>query len=223
LSSRPLFTGTERPIQAVAAAQALPGATAGGILVDLELADRLSDSLDNIASLEVWLNASAPSDVDERLRAVGLIVLGSETLSQRERSLRARTDAGGANLRLAGGVLGVLLTVLAIAVVAAGDRRRRVDELGALRVQGVTRPAAVRAIGGYGLMAAIAFPAGLLVALLTWDLGDPHPGATPRASIVLGSLAGVALTFGVTAWIARRRLAAGLPAEDAEGHGGGAV
>ncbi|WP_117215493.1 hypothetical protein, partial [Allorhizocola rhizosphaerae] len=110
--SRWVLTGS-RPVDATAA-QRLPGVPEGGFLVDLEYADRLSDSELNLLRLEVWLNRSAPSDAADRLRAAGVVIAGDETIAQRAQRFSAGGAGLGQVLRVAGGLAGIALAAVAL-------------------------------------------------------------------------------------------------------------
>ncbi len=184
-----------RMVDATAAAD-LPGVPDSDFLVDLEYADRLSESPLNLLRLEVWLNRSAPSDVVERLRAAGLVVIGDETKAQRAQRYSGGGAGLGQTLRLAGGLAGVVLAAVALLVVAAADRPRRTVELQALRRQGVAASVVRRASGGYGIIAAVALPAGLIAGLLA--------AQRPPGLVTLAAAFGLAVALlAVTARIAR--------------------
>jgi hypothetical protein len=191
-----LFTG-RRLVDVTLALPELPGLPDGsGTLVDLEYADRLSDSFDNTARLEVWLRADAPSDLDSLLRERGVVVIGEETIAQRTARYRSSGSALGEALRLAAGAAGILLTALALLVIAATDRRRRLGELASLRQQGIAVLDARRARGGFGIVVACAVPvgmvAGLLAARLTRAAGASAVSAGAMvllATAVLGTAA----------------------------------
>jgi hypothetical protein len=197
--SRSLFTG-RRLAEVASAVPALPGLAAdSGTLVDLEYADRLSDTFDNAAQLEVWLNRSAPSDVDARLRERGVTTISEETIIERTARYRASGTALGEAMRLGAGVAGVVLTALALLVIAATDRRRRVGELEALRHQGVPAAQARQALGGFGAVVAGAVPVGIAAGIVAAALGGVSGSIViVSAVVVLGTamLAGAAAVAG---------------------------
>lgn len=197
--TRYLFTG-RRLVEVASALPELPGVAAdSATLVDLEYADRLSDSFDNAARLEVWLNESAPSDVDARLRERGVVTIAQETIAQRTARYRTSGTALGEAMRLGAGAAGVVLTALALLVIAATDRRRRLAELESLRHQGIPVAQARRAMGGFGIVVACALPIGIVAGLVAAGLGGiAGSAATVGIAVVLGAavLAGAAALAG---------------------------
>jgi len=213
--ARSLFTG-RRLVEVALALPDLPGLAGGsGTLVDMEYADRLSDSFDNAARLEVWLNDTAPSDVDKRLREHGVVTIAQETIEQRTSRYRFSGSALGEAMRLGAGAAGVVLTALALLLVAATDRRRRLAELESLRYQGVSAAEARRALGGLGVVVACAMPAGIVAGVVAARLsgaGAPMVTvavATALAVAVLGGAAGLAKRAGLAKPAARPGAAAG--------------
>ncbi|GAA1628455.1 hypothetical protein [Catellatospora bangladeshensis] len=174
LRAAKVLASVDMPVDARRVMPALPGVPGEGLLFDLPTADRLGDSRDNSAQLQVWLSATAPADAVDRLRASGLVPVGDETVA----SLAARYREQGAGLalrlHLAAAVLSVLLVALATMVLAATDRRNRAAELAALRLQGMpARVAARSARIGNLAMILIAVPVGALTALAAWALSGP--------------------------------------------------
>jgi hypothetical protein len=200
--ARYLFTG-RRLIEVASALPELPGVAAGSAtLVDLEYADRLSDTFDNAARLEVWLNESAPSDVDARLRDRGVVTIAQETIAQRTARYRRSGTALGEAMRLGAGAAGVVLTALALLVIAATDRRRRLTELESLRHQGISMTQARRAMGGFGIVVACAIPIGIVAGILAANLG--RVAGSPMT-------VGIAIVLGAAVLAAAAALARKLP------------
>ena len=200
--TRSLFTG-RRLVEVASAHPGLPGlAGDAGTLVDLEYADRLSDTFDNAARLEVWLNNSAPSDVDARLRERGVVTISEETIAGRTARYRTSGSALGEAMRLGAGAAGVVLTALALLVIAATDRRRRLGELESLRHQGIPALEARRAMGGFGVVVACSVPIGIVAGIVAARLGGVAGSAlTVGVAVVLGTtvLAGAAALAGRSA------------------------
>ncbi|GLY05738.1 FtsX-like permease family protein [Actinoplanes sp. NBRC 101535] len=185
-------------------------------LVDLEYADRVAVDGGAAAVSQVWLNDSAPPDVLDRIAEQGLTVIDDVA---EDRTLR-QLDQQGPALSLWFFVLAAVLVVLlgagGLVLTAAVDRRRRVEDLSALRAQGLSRTAAGRAtLWTYPLLVLIATVAGLLVAALAWELtgwtlplagvdppdlplpGRPGPFTLPATgAVVLAVLTLVALVTG---------------------------
>ncbi|NMO51185.1 hypothetical protein HH310_08290 [Actinoplanes sp. TBRC 11911] len=182
--------GNRLPVRDVAEVSAVPRLGVHATLVDLDYADRLG--VDGMPALQpqVWLNDRAPADVLERLAAQGLTV----TADTRSAQLRRQLDEQGPALALwfyvlAGG-LSVLLGAGALVLAAAVDRSRRVEDLSALRAQGMSRPAVGRAtLWTYPVLVAIAAVVGAVTAAATWaltgwalPLAGLHPPSLPLPS-----------------------------------------
>jgi putative ABC transport system permease protein len=165
---------------------------------------------------QVWLSAAAPADVLDRISAAGLVVIDDVGAGQ----LRAQLDQQGPALALwfyvLAGVLAVALAAGALLMAASVDRARRVEDLSALRAQGLRRGPLSRAtLWTYPALVLAAVVAGTLIAVLLWWLTgwalplagiDPPPLPLPRwphrttlgatALAVLVVLAGVAFAAG---------------------------
>ncbi|GAA1411530.1 hypothetical protein [Catellatospora coxensis] len=219
-----------RPVDLRWVSPVLPGAGTEGALFDLQAADRLSGSRDNAIQLQVWLNAAAPADAVDRLRAAGLVPVRDEVVAQRVDRYREQGAGLALRLHLAAAVLSVLLVALAVLVLAATDRRNRSAELAALRTQGLPAGAAARA-GRLGNLAmiGIAAPVGALTAAVAWavsgparqmltasgGLAPPGPGLAPVAAAIAAATA-VLLVAALTAGRSLVRATTGRPG-NAEG------
>jgi hypothetical protein len=162
-----------QPLPAVEAVHlgGVPGAGAGGVLVDLEYADRLSSGTANPLSPHVWLGPQAPPDVLDRLRAAGLVVREDRRLAAGQDSLGRQAPALALWFHLIAGGFAVLLAAGGTAVVATADRRRRAEDLAALRTQGLSRRTADRAgLLAHVLLVLAAAVVGLAAAALCWAL-----------------------------------------------------
>ncbi|GIF22031.1 hypothetical protein BJ973_002358 [Actinoplanes tereljensis] len=217
--ARPTVLGLDgRPLPIASAVRipAVPGLGTPAVLADLDLADQAATDAAPTSNAQVWLSASAPGDILDRLRDHGLVVVSDTRAGQ----VRDRLDREGPALALwfyvivAG--LAVALAAGALILAAAVDRARRVEDLSALRGQGLTRVAVRRAtLLTYPVLVGAAVVAGMAIALLGWRLTGwalplagidppalPLPSA-PRVSTLLGTaavafvvLAGVALLAG---------------------------
>jgi len=216
------FTGMDGRRTDVTRTVGLPAVPRLGLratLVDLEYADRAAATAGPAAMTEVWLSAAAPADVLDRLAARGLVITGD----LRATAARAQLDKQGPGLALwfyvlAGG-LAVLLGAGALVLAAAVDRARRVEDLSALRAQGLDRRSAGRAtLWAYPMLVVIAVPAGLLTGLAAYGLSgwalplaglDPPPlplPLWPRPAVVAAVTALVLLVLAGVAVLTSRNL-----------------
>ncbi len=215
--------GRSLPVDAKLRLPAVPGLGTPAVLADLDYADRLSADASQATSAQVWLSARAPADVLQRLRTAGLAV----TADTRAGQVRAGLDRQGAALALwfyvivAG--LATALAAGALVLAAVVDRARRVEDLSALRGQGLGRAAVRRAtLWTYPVLVGAAVVAGILIALLAWRLtgwalplsgigAPPFPlPVLPRLATMAGTaLAAFAILAGV-AWLAGRRTLRGI-------------
>jgi predicted lysophospholipase L1 biosynthesis ABC-type transport system permease subunit len=200
----------------VADLPAVPRIGTGAVLADLEYLDRLSIDSGRSIAPQVWLSPRAPADVLDRLAGAGLVVVDDVAAAQ----LRAQLDEQGPALGLwfyvLAGCLATALAAGALIMAAAVDRARRVEDLSALRAQGLGRGALSGAtLWTYPVLVLVAVLAGLAISLILWQLTGwalplagldppplPFPGR-PRAPVlaavglaVLAVLAGVAFVTG---------------------------
>jgi hypothetical protein len=208
------FGAGSTPVKVVGTANVLPVLGASGVVVDFDATRRIAADADLRGEFQVWLAADAPPSVVDALRSAGLQVVADDSVAERSARLAEQGPAIAARFALVLGALGLLLAAAAIAVTAAVDRRPQLEQLGALRVQGLSRRTAVSA--GWAGSAALVV-AGLLGGLIAAAVARPVAGAVappftdgwrvvpaPTAlSVVVLALAGaVALVaFGVTAWL----------------------
>jgi putative ABC transport system permease protein len=207
------------PVVAVAGLPAVPLLGRHATLVDLEYADRMAVDAALAQLPQVWLNDQAPADIVDRLSAQGLTVIGDH----RADLTALRLDTQGPALALWFHVLAAGLAVLlgagALVLAAAVDRGRRVEDLAALRVQGLGRGATGRVtLWTYAILVFAATVVGLMVALLAWALTGwtlPLAGLTPpdlplpawpRPAAVLGTCAAVAAVLFLVALATGRDL-----------------
>jgi predicted lysophospholipase L1 biosynthesis ABC-type transport system permease subunit len=197
-------------------------------VTDLEYLDRFASAATAATQPEVWLSRTAPADVLDLLSAQGLVVIGDT----RSAAVGAQLEQQGPALALwfyvLAGCLATMLAAGALVLAAAVDRNRRVEDLSALRAQGLGRRAAGQAtLWTYPILAVIAVFAGLGIALAGWGITgwtlplaglDPAPlpfAYWPRPLVLAGAglamlivLAGVALLTGRD--LRRRVRAAGV-------------
>jgi putative ABC transport system permease protein len=173
---------------------------------------------------QVWLNDKAPADIVDRLSAAGLTVLDDDRSTVVRRQLDEQAPALALWFYALAGGLAVLLGAGALVLAAAVDRGRRVEDLTALRAQGLRRPTAARAtLWTYPVLVALAVVAGLAITLLAWRITGsslplaglnpspfPLPG-WPRPAAVLGAGAGVFVLLTAVAVLSGRRTLRAIP------------
>jgi hypothetical protein len=210
------FDGRSVPAVPVAQLPAIPQLGRDAVLVDLDYLERWSTDTGQAIAPQVWLSRDAPADVLDRLSDQGLAVVDDVSAAQ----LLAQLDEQGPALALWFYVLaGCLATALAggaLVLAATVDRTRRVEDLSALRTQGLGRRALRRAtLWTYPALVLAAVLAGLLIAVLLWRLtgwalplagldppplplpGWPRPLVLPGVAVaLLAVLAGVAYLAG---------------------------
>jgi hypothetical protein len=131
------------PARVVATARALPVLGSDGVLVDLDASRRIIGDAAVTGSFQVWLAPGAGPGVVDALKQNGLSIVDDESVPALKDRLGRQGPSAGARFALLSGVIGLLLAAAAIAVAGAVDRRTRLNELAALRVQGLPRPAAL--------------------------------------------------------------------------------
>ena len=219
----PGVDGRPVPITPIAHLAALPGVGTPATMIDLDYAARLALDGGPSAFNQVWLNAKAPSDVLDRLSAAGLVVTGDLRASDVQRSLDEQGPALALIFAVIIAVLAAGLAAGALVLAATVDRARRVEDLTALRAQGLSRRALRQAtLWTYPALVAAAVVAGLAIALLTWWVTGwalplsgisppplPLPGwPRPWVLAVVTVLAGGALA--AVAWLTGRRTLAAV-------------
>ena len=181
-----------------------------------------------MASPQVWLSPAAPADILDRLAARGLVVTTDTRAAVVHDQLAQQGPALALWFYVLAGALAIALAVGALILAAAVDRRRRVEDLSALRAQGVSRRTAGQAaLWTYPILVVIAVLAGLGIALAGWSFTGwalplaglaptglplplyPRPLAVVATGLaVLVVLAGAALLTGRN--LSRRVRAAGV-------------
>jgi putative ABC transport system permease protein len=214
----PGLDAAEIPVKVATRLPVIPGVGAPATLIDLDYADRMSTDGQPSDGAEVWLGPHAPADVLDRLTAQGLVVTGDTSAAR----VRQRLDEQGPALALwfyaMVAVLAVGLAAGALVLASAVDRARRVEDLTALRDQGLGRAVLRRAtLWTYPVLVAAAVPAGVGIALLGWRITgwalplagiDPLPfplASWPRPWVVVASAVAILLVLALVAGLAGRR------------------
>lgn len=202
----------------------LPRLGTVGVLADLEYLERTAVNVPRQARAEVWLGPHAPADAVDRLLRAGLAVSHRTGVDQSRAALARQGTALALQFHLAAAVFGLVLALGGLGLVATVDRRRRADDLRALRRQGLSvRFVRRAALWSYLSTVVAAMVAGLLAAGAAWlaagdrlpiftDVADvltpprwPQPGpvlvpwALASAVMIVGSVA--------VAWALRRAVA----------------
>jgi putative ABC transport system permease protein len=165
------FAGLDgKPVQVTPARVAgLPALGRSGTYVDLEYAIRLAQSTDLAITPQVWLGPAAPPDVVDRLARQGLTVVGEQRADTVRADLAREGSALALWFHLVAAGFAVVLAAGGSLVVAAVDRRRRAEDLSALRLQGMARRTANRAgLLSHLLLALAATGLGIMAAAVAW-------------------------------------------------------
>ncbi len=138
------FTVVDRPAT-------VPRAGRRTLLFDLDTAVRAiqhtTGGADNSRlRYEVWATTDAPTDLADRLGAVGVTVLKETSLADEEGRLARGASALGLRLALGAGVVALVLAALAVAFTSFVGATARRSELAALGVAGVPRTTLRRAV-----------------------------------------------------------------------------
>ncbi|MFI5936468.1 FtsX-like permease family protein [Actinoplanes sp. NPDC051494] len=166
------------PVRAVGMAPVLPVLGRSGLLTDLDTARRMAADSDPGGVLQVWLTKDAPASVVPALEQAGLSVVRDETVAQHADRLGEQGTAQGDAFALLAALVGVLLAAAAVAVATAADRGPHLDQLRALRVQGLSARTA-RTIG-YAAGTALVLTA-VLAGLVAAEVADPVAGRVTTA------------------------------------------
>ncbi|HKD96634.1 MAG TPA: FtsX-like permease family protein [Micromonosporaceae bacterium] len=209
--------GSLLDVRTIGHVDSLPRLGSGGILVDLAYLDQLSiRPVSPSPPAEVWLAAGAPPGIRDALTKAGLTITGSRSKAAEMALLAHQGPAVGYLFGLVAAAAAVLLAAVCVTLLAGIDRRRRIAELTALRVQGLRVATARRAtvLAQVGLMVA-AGVTGCAGAAVAWLVaGDRLPvfadGAHPTGSAgsgpwwaLLGAAgAGVAVLALAAVWVA---------------------
>jgi predicted lysophospholipase L1 biosynthesis ABC-type transport system permease subunit len=210
----PVMSGLDSrdvPISHVLQIPAVPGLGAPATLVDLDYLDKVAtDGGQNIS--QVWLTADAPQSVRDGLSQAGLVVTADLSAARVRRQLDDQGPALALWFYVIVAVLATALAAGALVLSAAVDRPRRVEDLSALRGQGLSRSALRTAtLWTYPVLVAVAVVAGVLIARLGWLLTgwalplaglDPPPLPLPGAPDPLVLAAAGVVMFLVLALVA---------------------
>ncbi|WP_213001142.1 FtsX-like permease family protein [Winogradskya consettensis] len=207
----------------VGTAPVLPGVGRSGVLMDLDAARRVAADADQGGTMQVWLAQDAPASLLPALTRAGLTIVGDDSVSARADRLDEQGSARAAAFALFAALIGVLLAAAAVAVATAADRRSHLEQLRALRVQGLTVRAAVSIGYAAGTVLVVASVlAGVLAAATagriagstgfvftdSWDIVPP-PSPLGAAALILTGLATL-VVLGVTGRLSLLSLARGL-------------
>jgi hypothetical protein len=175
------------PITTAGTLPVVPQLGRRAVMVDLEYADRITINAGLGNTPQIWLNAAAPPDILDRVSAEGLTVIADVRSDQIRRRLEQQGPALALGFHVLAGALAVLLGAGALVLAAAVDRRRRVEDLSALRAQGLRAgPAGQAMLWTYPALVAVAVVIGLPVAAIAWlvtgwalPLAGPYPPDLP--------------------------------------------
>ncbi|MGX6607131.1 FtsX-like permease family protein [Micromonosporaceae bacterium Da 78-11] len=208
------FGGSPIPVRVAGTATALPVLGTAGVLTDLDTARRIIGDTSPPGEFQVWLAPTADPGIVDALTRTGLTVLDDRSLTGHAARLAQQAPSAVARFTLLCGLIGLLLAAAALAVAGAVDRRTRLEQLRALRVQGLPRRAAsVTAWSGTAALIVAALLGGVAAAALAQPLARvevpaftdgwavlPAPTALdPAALAVAGTLA--LLVLGLTGWL----------------------
>jgi predicted lysophospholipase L1 biosynthesis ABC-type transport system permease subunit len=172
----------------------------------------------------VWLNAKAPPDIVQRLTAHGLVITSDVRADRLRRQLYGEGPALAVLFYAVVSVLAAALAAGALILAATVDRARRVEDLSALRGQGLSRAAVRQAtLWTYPALVAVAALAGIVIAAAVWGLtgwalplagldppAAPLPG-WPEPLPVVGTGSAVLAVLAAVAYAAGRRTLKDLP------------
>ena len=172
-------------LQQVGRAHVLPRILGDGTMVDLALANRVTDPARSVAQDEVWLSPGTHPQVLAGLAHDHIRVTGRTTLAGAENRFRSEAPAKAAQIGLAVGVGALvlsLLAVIALRVIGAAGRRRDWDSL---RTAGVHRrllrnAVVVETLVPIGLAVVLGAAAGVIAFILT----VPHLPLTKGDGVV---------------------------------------
>jgi putative ABC transport system permease protein len=224
----PLLDDGVTAVRVAGTARALPALGSDGVLTDLDATRRIIGDSVVAGTFQVWLAPAAGPDVIAALERNGLAVLDDESVTARQSRLAQQGPSAGFRFTLLATAIGLLLAALSIAVAGAVDWRTRLDEMTALRVQGLPHRAAVAAswAGTAGLVLA-GIGGGLIAAMLArplartalppftdgWAVLAP-PGPLSAVAVALAAVLSL-LLLGLAGWLStltlRRRVREGAP------------
>jgi hypothetical protein len=202
------------PVRVAGTSSALPVLGSDGVLVDLDASRRLIGDVPAAGRFQVWLAAGAGQSLIGALERNGLSIVDDESVAARAGRLGQQGPSAGSRFALLAGVIGLLLAAATIAVAGAVDRRTRLAELAALRVQGLDARAARAAswAGSAGLILT-GVAGGLFAAVLArplartsvpaftdgWTVLAP-PAPLSAVAVVLAGLVAL-VVLGLVGWL----------------------
>jgi putative ABC transport system permease protein len=208
--------GSAMAVHAVASATSLPR-LGKGVLADLEYGERAATGNTLLLEAQVWLGPKAPADAVDRLVKAGLVISGQDSSAAAARRLDHRGPALAMWFQLLAGAGATALAATGMALMAAVDRRRTLDDLVALRRQGLGGPTAARGVlWAYLSVAVAAVVTGAAAAATAWWVAGRYlplfldddfalaPPVAPRPLAVLGPAVLVIVLFAVVAVALRR-------------------
>jgi putative ABC transport system permease protein len=211
--------GELTPVQVVSNVAALPAVGGSGLVVDLDSTRRLAADADPGGQFEVWLAPDAGPGIVEALTAAGLTVSADTDVAAHTARLGTQGPAVLVRFELLAGIAALLLAAAAVAVAATVDRRSLAEQSAALRLQGLSRRAAIgTGRAGTATLILAGLSGGLLAALLAVEVTGrtvppftdgwvvlPPPGPLNPVATVLAVAAALAV-LGLTGWIALQPL-----------------
>jgi putative ABC transport system permease protein len=215
------------PVRVAGTARALPVLGIDGVLIDLDASRRIIGDAAATGKFQVWLAPGTAPGVVDALRRNGLSIVSDDSVPARADRLGRQGPSAGSRFALLAGAIGLLFAAAAIAVAGAVDRRTRLDELAALRVQGLP-PRAARAASWAGTAGLIVcgLAGGLFAAVLArplartavpaftdgWNVLAP-PGPLSFVAVALAGLIAL-IVLGLVGWLSvlpvLRRLREGI-------------
>jgi len=155
-------------------ADVVPRLLTEGVLLDLDYLDLTTDGDAGLSSFEVWLNGSAPADMEKLLRDKGLVVTSERRLADVRSTAERRAPALASRIAAAGAGLACLACALGMALVGGLERRRQRELIDAMATQGL-RPRPRRRLTwlGYGIVGALALILGPLLAAVMFVALEP--------------------------------------------------
>jgi putative ABC transport system permease protein len=211
--------GEPVPVQVAGTVTALPAIGGAGVIVDLDTTRRLAADSDPGGQFQVWLSPDARPGIVADLTAAGLAVTADADLAARATRLGTQGPAVLVRFELLAGIAALLLAAAAVAVAATVDRRSLAEQSAALRLQGLSRRAAIgTGRAGTATLILAGLSGGLLAALLAVEVTGrtvppftdgwvvlPPPGPLNPVATVLAVAAALAV-LGLTGWIALQPL-----------------
>ncbi|XVU20836.1 FtsX-like permease family protein [Actinoplanes sp. CA-054009] len=219
-SSLDRFGDPGTPVRVVATTDVLPVVGRSGVLTDLDAARRLAGAGDQGGTFQVWLTADAPAAVVD---AIGLPVLSDRTTAGRAEQLAGLGRVVTAPFGLVTVAIALLVAGTLVAIASSVERETQLEQLRALRAQGLSRATALATgYAGQAALVAAALAGGLAAALVArpvaevtappfadgWRVIAP-PGALGGVPLTLAGLSGL-VVLGVTAALSAHRLRGGL-------------